>query len=97
MPEIKMPPPLSSECSRQDSPGLSSCSPPAFSPLLGLADAADHGGLQMYETASLGAWVHIDGGHTLEVHEGHRIFIKDVAVRDYQDFDLHHIGTRHGS
>ncbi|EDR05796.1 uncharacterized protein LACBIDRAFT_329390 [Laccaria bicolor S238N-H82] len=34
--------------------------------LIGLADAADHGGLQMYETASLGAWVHIDGGHTLE-------------------------------
>jgi hypothetical protein len=67
---------------------------PSILSLVGLADAADHGGLQMYETASLGAWVHIDSGHTLEVHEGHRIFIKDVAVRDYQDFDLHHIGTR---
>lgn len=62
--------------------------------LVGLAEAADHGGLQMYETASLGAWVHIDGGHTLEVREGHRIFIKDVAVHDYQDFDQHHVITR---
>ena len=67
---------------------------PSILSLLGLADAARHGGLQMYETASLRAWVHIDDGHTLEVREGHRIFIKDVAVRDYQDFDLHHIGTR---
>ena len=30
----------------------------------------------------------------MEVHEGHRIFINNVAVRDYQDFDLHHIDTR---
>ena len=67
---------------------------PKILSFVGLADTADRGGLQMYETASLGAWVHIDGGHTLEVREGQRIFIKDVAVRDYQDFDLHHVITR---
>ena len=67
---------------------------PSILSLVGLAHTADHGGLQMYETASLGAWVHIDGGHTLEVREGHCISIKDVAVRNYQDFDLHHIGTQ---
>jgi len=67
---------------------------PQILSFVGLTDTADRGGLQMYETASLGAWVHIDGGHTLEVREGQRIFIKDVAVRDYQDFDRHHIITR---
>ena len=48
----------------------------------------------MYETVSLGAWVHIDGGHTLEVCEGQWIFIKDVGVCDYQDFDQHHLDTQ---
>jgi hypothetical protein len=67
---------------------------PKILSFVGLADTADRGGLQMYETMSLGAWVHIDGGHTLEVREGQRIFIKDVAVRDYQDFDQHHVITR---
>ena len=68
---------------------------PGVLSLVGLADATDSRGLQLYDTASLGAWVHIDVGHTFEVREGQRIFIKDVAVRDYQEFDQYlHIDPR---
>ncbi|KAF8797811.1 hypothetical protein BYT27DRAFT_7124718 [Phlegmacium glaucopus] len=62
---------------------------PTMLALVDLECAGELGALQMYDDVDLEAWLTVDVGHVVVVHEGQQVFLRDCSVKNCPGFDKH--------
>jgi len=62
---------------------------PTMLALVGLEHTSKLGALKMYDDVDLEAWLTVDIGHVVVVHEGQQVFLRDRSVKNCPGFDKH--------